>query len=195
MEDLSKTQIVLLCILVSFVVSIGTGIITFSLLSEAPPAVTQTINRVVEHTIERVVSDGDQKVVTKEVIVSEGDLIVEAINKNTDKIVWIRNTQGELLSLGVVVSKTGLIVADGYNFNGTMAYEAVFSDGNKFPLSVVSAAGGYGPVFFKVIKQAHESSFSSIVLGDSSLLALGQMVIGISGADRIMVATGACLVL
>ena len=69
MEDLTKTQIVLLCLLVSFVTSIGTGIISFSLLSEAPQTVTQTINKVVERTIETVVPTvvPGEKTIEKEV--------------------------------------------------------------------------------------------------------------------------------
>ena len=55
MEDLSKTQIILLGLLVSFVSSVAISIMTYSLLSEAPATITQTINRVVERTIETVV--------------------------------------------------------------------------------------------------------------------------------------------
>jgi hypothetical protein len=53
-EDLTKSQLILLTVLVNFVTSIATGILTVSLLDTVPPVVTQTVNHVVEHTIEKV---------------------------------------------------------------------------------------------------------------------------------------------
>jgi hypothetical protein len=53
-EDLSKTQLLLLTVLVNFVVSIATGILTVSLLDQAPANVSQTVNRIVDHTVETI---------------------------------------------------------------------------------------------------------------------------------------------
>lgn len=53
-EDLSKTQLLLLTILVNFVTAIATAVLTVSLLDQAPPYVTQTVNQIVERTVETV---------------------------------------------------------------------------------------------------------------------------------------------
>ena len=52
MEHLTKHQLILLALLVSFVTSLATGIFTVSLMSQVPKGVTQTINQVVEKTIQ-----------------------------------------------------------------------------------------------------------------------------------------------
>ena len=51
MEHLTKQQIILLTLLVSFVTSIATGIVTVSLINQAPANTTNTIERVIENTV------------------------------------------------------------------------------------------------------------------------------------------------
>ena len=51
-EDLTKTQLLLLTILVNFITAIATSVMTVALLDETPLAVTQTVNRIVERTVE-----------------------------------------------------------------------------------------------------------------------------------------------
>lgn len=53
-QELNKKQLVLLTLLITFVVSIATGIITVSLMNQAPKSVPQTINNVIQRTIEKV---------------------------------------------------------------------------------------------------------------------------------------------
>ncbi len=54
-EDLSKAQLLLLTVMVNFVVSIATGILTVSLLDRAPIQIAQGVDRVVERTIQTIV--------------------------------------------------------------------------------------------------------------------------------------------
>lgn len=56
-EDLTKTQLLLLTLLVNFVTSIATGVIIVSLLDENAPTITQTVNRIVEQTVESVATE------------------------------------------------------------------------------------------------------------------------------------------
>ena len=53
-KDLDKKQLILLTLLITFVVSIATGIISVSLMNQMPKSVPQTINNVIERTIEKV---------------------------------------------------------------------------------------------------------------------------------------------
>ncbi len=85
LEELTKSQVVLLTLLVSFVTSIATGIVTVSLAEQGVSPVTNTVNRIVERTKEVVVkveSPEDPQVVTKEVVIREGDLVAKAIEQN-----------------------------------------------------------------------------------------------------------------
>lgn len=52
-ENLTKKQVVLLVLLVSFVTSLVTGIVTVTLVNQAPPQITNMLGRVVEKTIEK----------------------------------------------------------------------------------------------------------------------------------------------
>lgn len=115
-EQLNKSQIVLLTLLVSFVTSIATGIVTVSLVQQAPPAITQTVNRVVEHTVEKIVpgqSAAAATPVTQTVVVKETDAIANAVSAATPAIVRVYSSEDtpQLLGLGVVIG-SGMIAVD-----------------------------------------------------------------------------------
>src|SRR3989344_2748435 len=117
MEDLNKNQFILLVLLVTFVTSIATGIMTSALLQEAPVEITRNINTIV---------------------VKEEDSVVDAISKNEQAIVRI-NKKDVLLGIvsfygmGVVIDKEGLIAADKkFLTNQSDTYTAKFHDGKEF---------------------------------------------------------------
>lgn len=201
MDNLNKQQLILVALLVSFVTSIATGIVTVSLMDQAPAGVTQTINRVVEKTIERVVQAPAQPaaVVTKEVIVTEEDLITAAIEKNVKSIVKIEmilasQTTGIFSGLGVIVSTDGVIVGDNANFvtpDVNYVYVGKFADGKSFPLAVVFTEEKSRIVIFKaVVDNKEKYNFMPVTLGNSDSLKLGQTVVGLSGADQLTAAIG-----
>ncbi len=196
MEDLNKQQLILLTLLVSFVTSIATGIITFTLLQEAPIAVTQNINRVVERTIEKVVSEPGTGETVKEIttVVSEEDLIMQSIESNARSIVRLKTLGADgseiMTGFGIVVDQGGVIAVDERSF-GSGNYSAVFHDGAVYSISKNYKDQTSGFVFLKIGKTASDKyQFYPAVLGNPSILKLGQTVIAVGGRERNTVLTG-----
>jgi hypothetical protein len=110
-DDLSKSQLLLLTLLVNFVMSIATGIVTVSLLDVAPATVTQTVNRIVEHTVETIVpaSQGAAAVTAQP---TEEDLLVSAISGNLARTVnvYAESTTTPSLAQGIYLSKSRAVV-------------------------------------------------------------------------------------
>jgi len=118
-EKLTKSQIVLLTLLVSFMTSIATGIVTVSLMQQAPPVITETVNRVVEHTVEKVVQGQVASVAvpqpSKTTVVKESDLIPQAVETVSASLVRLYSTDTTnptFLGLGIVLDDSGTIIAD-----------------------------------------------------------------------------------
>ncbi len=187
-EELTKSQIVLLVLLVSFVTSIATGIVTVSLLAQAPPAITQTVNRVIERTVETVVPAENQTatVVTKEttVVVKEDDLVTQSITDSFKKIARIHETAATtspIIALGAVVG-AGTIVTD----LSQVAGEHAVSIGNDdFRFVVTTKIPDAGIAFMAATGTSPTVTPFKTVTSDS--LKLGQTVIGLFGArsDRV----------
>lgn len=186
MEDLTKTQIVLLTLLVSFITSIATGIITSTLLAQAPQGVTQTIDRVVERTV----PSGGSKEVT---IVEEGDAIIGAIDSGSRSLVRLRTSEGSgaegFYSLGVIVSKQGMILSDTRNPGPIGTTFAVYlPDGSVSSANLVKT--GFGMALFRL--QATDAQLRNLSVMDISKndAKLGQTVVAINGVDKNTVSVG-----
>ena len=95
-EDLNKTQLLLLTILVNFVTAIATAVMTVSLLDQAPPTVTQTVNRIVERTVETAAQTplpaipGIQAPPKETIVIRDEDLLSAAIRADAGRRVTIR---------------------------------------------------------------------------------------------------------
>jgi len=191
MEDLTKHQLILIVLLVTFVTSIATGIITFTLLQEAPVEVTQTINRVVEKTIERVVpAEGQPEKIVTTVVVNEEDRVLESIAKNEKSIVRLKTTGADgsevFAGLGLVVSADGVIVSDLRSYNAASSFKVLFFDGKTYSPSNVFIDNENGLVFLKMDVPQNEKpkyTFYPAVFGDSDGLKIGQTLVAISGRD------------
>jgi S1-C subfamily serine protease len=200
-ENLTKMQIVLLTLLVSFVTSIATGIVTVTLMDQAPPAVTQTLNRVVERTVERVVPDDSKQgasVITKEttVVVKEEDLITDSINNNSKSVVRIYEaledgTTGVLKGLGVLVSRDGIIATDPSVIESGLTYIIETANKEVFSSNVVETGESEPAMFLLVeIPEGDETVFPAVELAKHISFKLGQTILSLTGEERTDVAIG-----
>lgn len=200
-EKLTKQQIILVTLLVSFVTSIATGIVTVALMDQAPPGVTQTINRVVERTVERVVTPpttgNTAAVVTREtVVVKEDEMIVDSVEKNKDSVARIYTDANRVenrifVGLGTVVSTDGLI-ATGDVFADTSGRYVVTVNGTDFyKVKVLDKKRDAKLYFLRVVQDATKPvTFKPVKFADSDSLKLGQTVIAVGGNIRNSVSTG-----
>ena len=196
MEELNKNQIILLVLLVSFVTSIATGIVTVTLMDQAPAAVTQTINRIVERTVEKVVPRETQiSTVIKEVpvIVTEEELIVKAINQGAKALVRLTDAEKEELTFG-----SGFIVTGGRVVTASQIFtvgattsipakiKAILADGRKIVLENSAAGKPNEPapaiIIFKLASEKIDD-LTTLELVDSAAV-IGQTVVALGAANR-----------
>ena len=181
-EGLSKSQLVLLTILVNFVTSVATGILTVSLLNQAPPYVIQTVNRVVEHTIETV-SQAVPAAVVAAPAPSNQDLVTGAIGADASRLVTIYSadaaTSTPAIAIGSYLPKVRAVV--------TAAQDAlpketkiVFADGSSLPASL--SKSGHGIAIYGFADDAVLPKAAAPVLISAKDLRLGQTALAI-GAD------------
>lgn len=203
MEELTQTQIVLLTLLVSFITSIATGIITTSLLAEAPTSVTQTINRVVERTIETVAppiegnSNGRPQTVKEITIVKEEDAVIAAIEKSSPGIVRIRgpvidNVSADFYSMGIVVSSDGIIIADLRTASPKELYTVILPDGSEFDAHSLNIGTAENLGVFKIDPNQSKKVFETVIFSANEP-KLGQSIIAIEGENKNTVALGRVL--
>ncbi|MFA6514874.1 MAG: hypothetical protein WCT42_01250 [Candidatus Paceibacterota bacterium] len=146
-KELDKKQLILLVLLITFVVSIATGIVTVSLMNQMPKNVPQTINNVIQRTIEKVTTveapvtsgDVDKNNNTNESVSSFGnsDALVsiylnkkEVVSNNTNtESITTTETNPEIPAVGqgVIISDLGLILVDSSLVNELESYKVILN--------------------------------------------------------------------
>lgn len=182
-EELSKSQLILLTILVNFVTSVATGILTVSLLDHAPAFVTQTVNRVVEHTIETVAAAAPAAVVQAPVAPapSNQDLVTAAISTDATRIVAIyaadTGTSTPAISIGTYLPRSRAVVTAAQDVLPKQALIG-FPDGSYSAASL--SREGKGIAIYGFANGAELPNVNSPLLVASSDLKLGETVLAIS---------------
>ena len=189
LEELTKSQIVLLTLLVSFVTSIATGIVTVTLIEEAPTDVTRIIQRVVERTVETVTPAEQQTtVITRErtIIVKEADLIAAAVAQNKQHVVRVVNTEGDFIALGVIIDNEGTVATDASALNVEGTYEIDMGEEDALPATITNEGGARGIALLKIDGEVTTQG----ALPNDAPLQLGQTLVAFVGGSGKSIAMG-----
>jgi S1-C subfamily serine protease len=202
MEELNKTQIVLLTLLVSFVTSIATGITTVTLMDQAPPAVTQTVNRIVERTVEKVVPEvitrtivGENQVKTERIIVNEDDLIVESIEKVTANLVRVGvvnkfgNGEFTLEGMGYLNPGSTVLTSNSIILDNAI-YDVEVAEDKYIKVQASSQNEKKGTALLKAVDEKESSELKGNEIVFAKEMKLGQRIFTVGGFDRNSVLIG-----
>ena len=199
LEELTKSQIVLLTLLVSFVTSIATGIVTVSLIDQAPQSVTETVSHIIRETVQNAVpnviaqSAGVAQVKKEESPPPppEPDLpqAVQAAEHSVVRLYSDSSPNAYFLGLGVVLSADGTIVTDSDAIGRLQSAIAVLVSGSSTPLSVVSEEAESG---FAYLSPTSTSSARLLVPGKVSAdqLSIGESIVQLTGKSSFRIASG-----
>lgn len=187
-EELSKAQLLLLTVMVNFVVSIATGVLTVSLLDQAPITVTQGVNRVIDHTIQTIATPiqvvNPIKSITSSLPSSSPSptneqLVTQAVGDAVARTVLIHkaSTTTPAIAFGTYLPKSRVIATA--TVSG-LPKEAIveFSDGTAVEASLSKTSGSvaiYGFADDAVLPGAPDAA---LVL--SSKLKQGQTVVALT---------------
>jgi len=218
MDDLNKTQLILLALLVSFVTSIATGIVTVTLMDQAPPVVTQTINRVIERTIEVVAPPKDQSVeVIRTVVVKEEEFIAKAAEKNSPNVVEIGRLKKrfriggigkptteefdlELLGVGFALNSS-FVVSHNKTFNDTEELVIKTTDNHIYRIEIAIQDAEDDLTLFTIGERVEsvggievniddQYEFSDVAFAQMDKVQIGQTAIALGSRDGVVLSLG-----
>ena len=111
-QDLNKSQLILLAVLLSFITSIATGITTVTLMQQAPASVTIPVTRIIRETVEKVVPT--ETVQRAPVLSAEDKKILEDLKaiKPLTVTLFLKNETGDkILGTGLFLGDNKVVIA------------------------------------------------------------------------------------
>jgi S1-C subfamily serine protease len=212
MENLTKVQLIMLVLLVSFVTSLVTGVVTVSLINQAPAPFTQTINKVIEKMVPVEIQQPAAPAPALIPVPSKEDAVVKAVKNVSPSVVSVVATKdipvieeyyispfpGLMPDLQIpqyrqkgtekkeVSSGTGFFISkDGLLLTNKHVVEDIKADYSIImndSRKLEAKVLARDPFQDIAILKVSGDNFNSIPLGDSDALEVGQTVIAIGNA-------------
>jgi S1-C subfamily serine protease len=188
MEDLTKQQIVLLTLLVSFVTSLATGIFTVTLMDQGQLDITQVINNVVKAPEPKTAA------AVTATTPSLSDISAK-IGKSLVKFKEV-GTADKITGTGIILSTDGLIVTDKSALTLPNSPDvalgagivAVLSSGQELPIRVVQSEINGDVAFVAVLLPGNLIPVT--VPPNTSSTKVGDNIYALSGAKSPLLETG-----
>jgi S1-C subfamily serine protease len=168
------------------VTSLATGIVTVSLMDQAPAGVTHTITQVIQQTVASVLPDSGATS-TAAVSIAVNDQVADATAAVEPSVVGLRDGNGIIVGLGLVVSSYGAVMSDKNIVADLNDPEAVFSDGTSVPMAVTRFQI-QGDIAFMVPSRPLLKDVTPISFGDPA--RLGASVWSLSGTSTYALSQG-----
>jgi len=198
MEDLTKQQLILLTILASFITSIATSITIVSILTDTTPIITQTINRIVEKTVETVSPSAPvekKNPTASPVVAGENDQLIASVQRNLAIIATISKKTSD--DDAAVVYGNGFLASGGLLVTDA---EVLQSETDGFVVALKNDKEYSATVVWMdekndiALLQLHDENKAAPTLRSASFfegaLSLGQTVLALGGKTGSVLAKG-----
>jgi len=200
-EKLNKSQIVLLTLLVSFVTSIATGIVTVSLIDQTPPAITQSVSRIVRETVQSAVpaavgqpaAAAQPKTEPPPAQPSLSELIARA-DRSIVRLYGGPASAPVFLGLGVVLDNSGTVVTDADALGALDAVTATLSDGTSTPMIATTRIPSSGLAYLEPAASTTDVRFVPASLAGTQPL-VGDTIVAFADKSDLRIASGLVLAL
>ncbi|HUD04025.1 MAG TPA: S1C family serine protease, partial [Candidatus Paceibacterota bacterium] len=171
--------------------------------NQVPPPVTQTINRIVQTTVEKVVpADNAAAVDTKEtIVVKEDDATIAAIAQVSPTVVRITasDPSGDQRfgGLGILITSSStpneVYVVGNIFTTDQVSFQGALAGGNTIDLTKIATDPASGLSLFSAEQSqnlADAKAYTGATLADSNGVELGQTVISVGGEVSPLISTG-----